>query len=1007
MSELKRSIFVIPSSALEDLPAKMGHAQAKDFLCGWTSQWDPRVLLAIPSLPEWKRAESSALDLEHSLVLCPDISQDKLDVPIREQIAVRNCILVESNARSRSDLTHAILSAIAAANGQVCEQTPGPPLHAEDFYALAYAVLQVQILARKLRYSWNIDWIMFTEQVLSAARASIANDAEETERWLQTCFDSLSQERDRYCSQQAYLLDTVLLAPNTLGPSLDRQLEAQHPFSLIATSELVQQLQERNPKAWSALGPKLSAKECSLLGGLELERPHAYLSSSAMIRDLGRGMLAYAKLGCALPKVFTRFAAGFLASSPTWLTQFGYNGAFLVAWSGGTLPEKDQAKIRWQASNDGKAIDTVLGHVLDAANADSFIDLAATLSSQLDYHHVPTVVLAHWPGIQSDALQDLHRVVARTPALGKFHTVESYFATTSQPYASDSFPSNAFKTSIPPIATEQQRLHRRLVDYESIRVQVERLWSLFHLWKQVASSSTKMFDVTLEQECRLLLSQIDSWFDTPSGANPNDTALAQVLEGSRRKLMLAIESALHGSSAANADPNSIGTLIVNPSSHPQRLFLRDLPGSLNIQSSSRIYAAETIGGRSNAVVDLPPFGFVKLQATKVRTANTLSASTLSANTQTVMKPSLWQRLGGGRTGIAQADWTLANEFMEVQLDPKKGHLRSIYISNKRGSHLSGMTSVVQAPSDVLGKWVDSDCLEIFDVRLQVIESSQLVGVIEVTGKSKLPSGVVASIKTRYTLWKGARWMNIEIAGDNIDPAVASCVWRIAWQSEAASISAWQQGIKGKLPSPLQSTVELIGIDDAEHRIFMATGGLSAHRKSGSRFLISNLPVSDTRTVHARFAIGLDWPRAYETAMDICDKPWLLETAATQNIKPDPGAWLAQCNLPHIHLSWDDPRPVLEPSSMPAAEAELWTGKTGDACLWLREMQGKSGSAKLSFFRNVAEAWRVDCQGREFDSLSVSDGQVTVYVHAGEQSRILLRWDTGTSEGNRAGAIPNE
>jgi len=80
--------------------------------------------------------------------------------------------------------------------------------------------------------------------------------------------------------------------------------------------------------------------------------------------------------------------------------------------------------------------------------------------------------------------------------------------------------------------------------------------------------------------------------------------------------------------------------------------------------------------------------------------------------------------------------------------------------------------------------------------------------------------------------------------------------------------------------------------------------------------------------------------------------------------------------------------------MPDGESDAWTGQQADACIWLREIRGKSGSAKLSFFRNVAEAWRVDCQGREFDTLSIVDGLVVVAVQANEQSRILLRWETG-------------
>jgi hypothetical protein len=136
---------------------------------------------------------------------------------------------------------------------------------------------------------------------------------------------------------------------------------------------------------------------------------------------------------------------------------------------------------------------------------------------------------------------------------------------------------------------------------------------------------------------------------------------------------------------------------------------------------------------------------------------------------------------------------------------------------------------------------------------------------------------------------------------------------------------------------------------------------------------------------------MDWPRPYETALDFCDQPWFIESTGAATTQKDEGAWLAQCNLSNVHVVFDSPQPTIEPSLFPADEMDTWTGRDGDACVWIREAQGKSGNAKLSFFRDVESAWRVDSQGREFDTLTVIDGKVTVFVQANEQSRILVRW----------------
>jgi alpha-mannosidase len=999
MTELKRSIFVIPSSSLEDLPTRIGHDAALDFLNAWTCQWDPRLLTALGTLPEWKKADGSALDLEHALVVCPEVSKLKVDQPQRERLELGQCVLVDSSSKSRANLVSSLLESVRLAiESGLSEPSTESPILLDDFYALGYAVLQIQILARKLRYSWNIDWIMFSEQTLSAARASLANDAEETERWLQSCFDSLSQERDRYCSQQAYLLDVILLATTTLGPSLDRQVETSHPTNLLATSALLKSLKDRNANAWSRILQGIADKHISLVGGLEFERPHSYLSSSAIRRELGRGIRSYEELGVEAPKVFSRYRAGFTASDPLWLTQHGYTGSLLVAWAEGTIPDRDQAKIRWQANSEGKSLDTIAGHVFDAASADSYIDLAESLSKQLDYHHVPTLILAHWPGIQLQPLQDLLRVIARTPALGKFHTAESYFASTSQPYSSDSFASNSFRIPIPKSTREQNGLHQQIIGYQQTRVGLERLQSLQYLWTQVAKNSVSDAPPPNGEqdacgaEIEHLLNCLDGWFDTNKAGSQHDDAsrsnLHQRMQVCREKQLVQIRETLnHRTTSSNAEATKevSSYLIANPSSHPQRLFLKDIPGTIDQASCSRIYASESSDGTSRAIVDIPPFGFIRFRAGKSGHARA------AVSVQSSAKPSFWNRISGTRTGIARSDWTLANEFMEIQIDPKRGHLRSIYVANKRGSLLSGKASLVRGNADVQRKWEEADCLDLIDVQLRLIQSSPLVGTIEVAGTSILPDGSVGRLTTRYTLWKGARWVEIEIHAENLNGDQCGCVWRTAWLNEGASINAWQQGTKGKLQSPLQASVELIEIDDAEHRIYLAPRGLSAHRRHESRFLISSIP-SDARGIASeRFAVGLDWPRPYETAMDQCDTPWMIEESGVVRDKPDAGAWLAQCNLPNVYFSFTNPNPVLATERFSAERVELLTGQKGDACVWIQETQGKSGSARISFFRDVAEAWRVDSQCREFDTLVVSDGQIIVNVSAHEQSRILLKW----------------
>jgi hypothetical protein len=63
----------------------------------------------------------------------------------------------------------------------------------------------------------------------------------------------------------------------------------------------------------------------------------------------------------------------------------------------------------------------------------------------------------------------------------------------------------------------------------------------------------------------------------------------------------------------------------------------------------------------------------------------------------------------------------------------------------------------------------------------------------------------------------------------------------------------------------------------------------------------------------------------------------------------------------------------------------------DAVLWVYETQGKRAQSRLSFFKNVEEAWRIDAVGQECCRLDVEDGQVLINLHPSEQCRVALRW----------------
>lgn len=974
MTLIQRSVVVIPSYAIEDIPTGLGSELAADFLKSWTSLWDPRLLVGLNTLPEWKRTDSSSLDLESALVLVPTVCKEKVDQPQRERLMVGQCVTVDSETEmlqlDRAGLVGRVMSHLESRIPTI-SVTSESLAFAEDFFALGYAVLQVQMLAKKLRYSWNLDWVAFTEQVLAAAQASVQHNVQEADRLIQICFDTVSQERDRYCSQQIHLLDVVLLADSTLEASFDQQWHFSHPVNLLANNRLLRRLKEVNPAGFGLLLERLEAKQADVLGGLDRPLDGNYQSYEDMFHCFAEGQKTLRQLGLPQPEVFAQFEPGVGFLTPDLLVEFGYRGALVNAWTGGSIPEKDSAKIRWQSHSEGAAIDAIFGHVIDAASEEAFLHFAVNLSKQLDYHHVPTLVLAHWPSRYGDSMRDLLRVIARSPALGTFETATKYFDTTNQPYSTDSFKNHQFKITVPIDESERNQLAIRLGQYARWNAFAERVRSTAMLWRHVADEASKeRFDAILGESC------LQYWWEGFSSKaqdvdrSSGETSSVQSLVQTKERLLSEIAKISKLETGPSRPAN--GLLVVNPTSHARRMFLSDVPATIDAASSTRIFGLSTHSGFSQCVVDVPPFGFVKLAAADYQPDRKPPAP--------LVERGLLKGLFGGRQHIADRNWTLVNEFMELQIDPKRGHLRSLFVPGLRGSRMSGMASLVDGSPSVGHKWRETDFLPLEEVSLELVESTSVKGCIQVRGVSKLGTGEKVPLVIRYTLWKGSRALEVQVEGGK--PGGCYPVWRTAWHNDSASINTWQQGVKGKFMAALQSLPDLIEIDDIEHRIYIATGGAPVHSRFDARYLVTDCSILNGGT---KLAIGVNWPKPLETTRDIFDSPWTIPVHFSEKVA-DKGAWLAQSSQGNIQIRWAGP---LDPENAMLVPDE----KGLDAVIWLHETQGKRAQSKLSFFRNVEKAWRLKGTGKEYTELETDSGAISVSLRPYEYCRVGLRWSS--------------
>ncbi len=117
---------------------------------------------------------------------------------------------------------------------------------------------------------------------------------------------------------------------------------------------------------------------------------------------------------------------------PQILDKLGFQGALHITLDDGRFPLRAQSKVRWQG-DDTSTIDAIARLPRDAAQPQTFLELARRLGEAMDTDHVATIVLAHWPGMASPWYADLRRIARYTAALGRFVTLDEYFKETFAP----------------------------------------------------------------------------------------------------------------------------------------------------------------------------------------------------------------------------------------------------------------------------------------------------------------------------------------------------------------------------------------------------------------------------------------------------------------------------------------------------------------------------------------------------------------------------------------------
>ncbi len=949
--------IVLNCYSFDEFPTHYCGEDADSLLAAWTGLWHPALLAAAGNVPTWHRADDAPENVPSALWVIARPMESEIQSRQLEAWAEQGVTLVRAPVRPEE----VFQAAVAHQEPASSEAGAGAPLPlaegvdadlVEDFYALGYAMLQIELLTRQMRYASQMEESAFTPTVLGAAKAAVSGDLPSAREQLQACFDLLAQERDHYYAVDVFLVDLSLVAAHVLAEGLPRQLDWSVPSNLMIPADLLGQM---DASLCQRINDAAEASQADLVGGEYHELPLPLVPADALVSQIRQGLAAFESRLGRRPAIFGRRRFGLTPALPQVLLRFGFRAAVHATLDDGQFPEAPQTKARWEGDGDAQ-IDAIMRAPLDATLAETYLNLAGNISESMDVDHVATRSLAHWAGETSRWYHTLRRVTKQTAALGRFVTLTSYFDETYDSGVHDRFSIDQYHAPY-----LSQDVAAEVVDPLSGWQRRWRRFGELFAWRQAAAIDALLAGDAQANEvfraAHQAYEQVLNSFDSHP-CDPLGPLRADLIDQTERCLMQRLTGGQEGDSKE-------AITLFNPLSFTRRTVLTDAPRKgasvgQGLSTAAPVYATATASdGRDRAIVDVPSLGFAVLTRPqdKRREDRTKERS--------------------GDPPMA-AEQVLRNEFFEAHVDPQTGSLRAIYDYEHRGNRLS-QRLVYRSPG------MSRDQLQAVRMvadRVDVTIAEPLLGEIVTQGKLLVGQEVAAHFSQTFRLSRGSRVLDLAI---EIDPRLPleKDAWnsyfacRFAWASEASTLArsvnqSRRPTSAGRIEAPLW-----IEIDDAVQRTTLLTDGLPYHRRVGMRMLDSLVSVRGETSHRVTLGIGVDLKQPLREAF-----ARLVPTVERHDIVPaemaNRAAWLFHIDQPNVTLlqlspQWQDDRVV-------------------GATLRLLETDGIACQPTVRAYCSLASAETIDFRGQTIHAMAVQQDQAIVPLKSREMVDLSLRFE---------------
>ena len=852
---------MIPAATLEAFPTDLSDHDARSTLAAWSVLWHPLVLAKTEQVPVWYRADSPPDPIGKRLFAAPHPSLGQLPSGYQTR-AKKSEEAGWITGDSRSEMVEQLLEALEIDGSPPSLQAEHREISVEDFFAIGYVALQVQVMTRRLRYTSNLDEIHLQSRIVAAAKAFLDGQVNEATEALHDVFDCLAEERDHYFSSDPHLIDLVLTSTSTLDATIQLAESAQEteaheedvgvletPINFLIDFDVANAIRNRDNAATKPLREALSSNQIGWAGGAP--PPDLCLDTMTMAEAQSVYRQAYQHCTEAIgvaPTVFGRFSGTTPHDITPTLVGLGYHGMIPLDFANGT-GHGDEAKVILQCA--GTELEALTVEPIDALSDASFLALGAKLGEAIDSGEIATALLAHWPGQACQSFLDLKRAASWSLSLGRFWNLDAYFREGEHPYHH-----GAPQTSSSTAAAWFDSLIE-----QKTKNPISSLSAKFR--EQVQQQSESIIQGMTELVCsgpQVTATEASTRFAQAIGAKPHSTS------GSASKLVMLV------------NPQSSGSRHWTP--------IDGVP-----KPADHVFATSHDGKLTQAAADVPSCGFVVLRADGYQD----TSGTTSIRTR------LKEKLFGGTKPVAQPG-RLQNEFLEMTISEDSGGISGVYSGSVRGNRFS-MRLVGQG--SLLGKEPIETVMRHKSMR--VVSATECEGVIETTGElvESESKQVVASFTLRYSLLRGQRFIKVE---GNIEPSreIIGSPWQNYFAARAAVAdegATYRAILRDKVQrSRSRRIIGALGvvIDESQRQTLVGSAGLAIHRRLDDRFLDTLLQVAGETNTQFELYYGFDVTAPVAAARTLIVPP--KRVSLDPESSPAEIGWIVHCSPSDILLS---------------------------------------------------------------------------------------------------------